>query len=161
SEDSPGRKVRLDTKKATESLSLIGDPVKIAEKALSLADLEMARAIRLVTYERGLDPSGFALYAFGGAGPQHAARVASLLGITRVVIPVNPAAFSAVGLIQADWKYEEASAFPTDLEKDYQMLISKLAKKNNAHTISLSADCRYAGQGTDLPVPVTGYQCNR
>ncbi len=155
SEDSPGRKVRLDTKKAAESLSLLGDPVKIAEKALSLADLEMARAIRLVTYERGLDPTGFALYAFGGAGPQHAARVASLLEITRVVIPVNPAAFSAVGLIQADWKYEEASAFPTELEKDYQTLISKIAGKNDAHALSLSADCRYTGQGTDLPVPVT------
>ncbi|MGC8515451.1 MAG: hydantoinase/oxoprolinase family protein [Thermoplasmata archaeon] len=155
SRESPGRTIMLDMEKAIKSLSLLGDPVKVAEKAISLADLEMARAIRLVTYERGLDPKGFVLYAFGGAGPQHAARVAKLLGSSEVIIPTNPAAFSAIGLVEADWKYEESMAFPTELKADYENLAVKLREMEADIAISLSADCRYEGQGADLSVPVT------
>ena len=157
SRESPGRSIRLDTEKSIESLSLLGDPVRIAEKAISLADLEMARAIRLVTYERGLDPGGFILYAFGGAGPQHAARVAELLGSTEVIIPTNPAEFSAIGLVEADWKFEETVAFPSDLKADYDRLSSKIREIGSEIVISSSADCRYKGQGTDLSVQVNSF----
>ena len=154
SRESPGRTNYLDIEKSIESLSSLGDPVRIAEKAISLADLEMARAIRLVTYERGLDPKGFILYAFGGAGPQHAARVAELLGSTEVIIPTNPAEFSAIGLVEADWKYEETIAFPSDIREVYDKLSSKIRKMGSEIEISSTADCRYKGQGTDLSVQV-------
>lgn len=157
SRESPGRSIKLDTEKSIESLSLLGDPVRVAEKAISLADLEMARAIRLVTYERGLDPRGFVLYAFGGAGPQHAARVAELLGLTEVIIPTNPAEFSAIGLVEADWKFEETIAFPSDLKADYDRLSSKICGIGSEIVISSSADCRYKGQGTDLSVQVNSF----
>ena len=155
SRESPGRTIMLDKEKSIKSLSLLGDPVRAAEKAISLADLEMARAIRLVTYERGLDPRGFVLYAFGGAGPQHAARVAELLGSTEVIIPTTPAEFSAIGLVQAYWKYEESMAYPSDLEADYASLTAKISQLGYDIAISLSADCRYKGQGSDLSLPVT------
>jgi N-methylhydantoinase A len=154
SRESPGRTTQLDVEKSLESLSKLGDAVKIAEKAISLADLEMARAIRLVTYERGLDPARFVLYAFGGAGPQHAARVAELLGAREVIIPTSPAEFSAIGLVQADWKYEESMAFPSDLKTDYDNLAAKIRSIGSNISIFLSADCRYKGQGSDLSIPV-------
>ena len=157
SRESPGRTIMLDKEKSIKSLSLLGDPVRVAEKAISLADLEMARAIRLVTYERGLDPRGFVLYAFGGAGPQHAARVAELLGSTEVIIPTNPAEFSAIGLVEADWKFEETVAFPSDIKADYDRLSSKIREIGSEIIISSSADCRYKGQGTDLSVQVNSF----
>ena len=155
SRESPGRTIMLDKEKSIKSLSLLGDPVRVAEKAISLADMEMARAIRLVTYERGLNPRGFVLYAFGGAGPQHAARVAELLGSMEVIIPTTPAEFSAIGLVEADWKYEESMAYPSDLEADYASLTVKISQLGSDIAISLSADCRYKGQGSDLSVPVS------
>ena len=52
-----------------------------------VADEEMLRALRVVTVERGVDPRGYALVAFGGAGPMHAARLAEQLGSSRVLCP--------------------------------------------------------------------------
>ncbi|MEM1616614.1 MAG: hydantoinase/oxoprolinase family protein, partial [Pyrobaculum sp.] len=66
-----GGAMRLDAEAAARALSKLGDPVEVASSALQLVNLEMARAIRLVTVERGMDPASFALMAFGGAGPQH------------------------------------------------------------------------------------------
>jgi N-methylhydantoinase A len=56
--------------------------------------------------ERGLDPEGFALLAYGGAGPMHACAVARNLGIPEVIIPVGPGAFSAMGLVASDIRHE-------------------------------------------------------
>ena len=62
----------------------------------------MVRVVRSVSSERGRDPSGFTLIAFGGNGPVHAALVAAELGIPRVIVPPRPGLFSAVGLLVAE-----------------------------------------------------------
>ena len=62
----------------------------------------MVRALRVMTVERGLDPRGFALLAFGGAGPLHAAAIADELGITRILVPRASGVLSALGLAAAD-----------------------------------------------------------
>ena len=64
-----------------------------------VADHEMARALRVVTVERGVDPRGYALVCFGGAGPMHAARLADELEIGRVICPRAAGVLSAVGLV--------------------------------------------------------------
>lgn len=149
-----GGTMPIDRGAAARALGRLGDPVRVAEEALGLADLEMARAIRLVTVERGLDPTRFVLVAFGGAGPQHAARVADELGIRSVVVPPRPGFFSASGLLCADWRYERRLAFPRDLREGWMRLSRRLLREHPGARLEFSADCRYAGQGSELAVPL-------
>ena len=67
----------------------------------------MANAIRAKTVQKGIDPRGFSLAAFGGAGPLHGAEVADLLGIPEVVVPPHPGITSAGGLLTTDLKYDQ------------------------------------------------------
>ena len=150
-----GGEMKLDKHSATKGLARLGDPVQVANDAIRLANMEMARAIRLVTVERGLDPKDFVLMAFGGAGPQFATFVAEELGITKIVIPPEPGAFSAFGLLMADSRFEARLSFPKDLEDGFgkleENLLSRLGRVD--YFVRL-ADVRYVGQGWELVVPV-------
>lgn len=150
-----GGQMDLNYEGAIQGLSKFGDPFEVAESALNLADLEMARAIRIVTVERGLDPSDFTMMAFGGAGPQHAARIAEELGIRKVIIPPRPGLFSALGLLFSDWRFESRSSFPEDPEMEYQRLEKEMISEHKEAQFLRYADCRYRGQGSELTVPVT------
>ena len=77
-----------------------------AQAIVDLADENMTNAIRLLTIERGIDPRGFVLVAFGGAGPLHAAAIAAKLGIRRVVVPPHPGLCSAFGAALARLRVE-------------------------------------------------------
>ncbi|MEM3832043.1 MAG: hydantoinase/oxoprolinase family protein [Thermoprotei archaeon] len=150
-----GGSMRLEREASIKALSKLGDPYDVSREAISLANLEMARAIRLVTVERGLDLEGFILIAFGGAGPQHALDIAEELGIRRVIISPHPGVFSALGLLMADWRFEARTAFPANLEDAYSALEDKLAKKiRKVDYYVRYADVRYEGQGWELTVPV-------
>ena len=74
-----------------------------------VANAEMVRALRVMTVERGLDPRAFALLAFGGAGPLHAAELADELGITRILVPPASGVLSALGLAAADRRTQVAA----------------------------------------------------
>ena len=65
---------------------------------LRIADERMADAIRHISVRKGIDPAGYALVAFGGAGGQHACRVAELLGMEEVILPGDAGLLSAKGL---------------------------------------------------------------
>lgn len=73
----------------------------LLEGLQTVANETMADAIRRISLRRGYDPTDYALVAFGGAGGQHACQVAELLGIERIVVPVDAALLSALGLGQA------------------------------------------------------------
>lgn len=149
-----GSDFRLRKDLALEAMSKLGDPYEVANKALKLVDLEMARAIRLVTVERGLDPANFVLMGFGGAGPQHSARLAAEVNIKRVIIPPNPGVFSALGLLFSDWKYEARKAYPENVEEEIEKLKTLLTETHGDAKFSMYADCRYVGQGSELTVQV-------
>lgn len=150
-----GGSMKLYREQALRGLSELGDPYEVSLEAVKLADLEAARAIRLVTIERGLDPSGFTLLVFGGAGPQHAVGIAEEMGIRRIVIPPFPGAFSALGLLMADWRFEQRSSFPGDIEEAFRELEERLVKRLGRVDLFIRyADVRYAGQGWELTVPV-------
>jgi N-methylhydantoinase A len=121
-----GGAMKLDRSASIKALQALGDPEVVAWEAISIANLEMARAIRLVTVERGLDPADFTLVAFGGAGPQHAVEIAEELGVRSVVVPPHPGLFSALGLLLADWRFEARVAYPVDLEEAYLKLEGEL-----------------------------------
>jgi 5-oxoprolinase (ATP-hydrolysing) len=75
-----------------------GSDEEILEGLLRIADERMAEAIRHISVRKGVDPTGFALVAFGGAGGQHACRLAELLGIGEVLLPGDAGLLSALGL---------------------------------------------------------------
>jgi N-methylhydantoinase A len=77
------------------------DPLACAEGIVRVANAEMARALRVVTVERGIDPRDHALVAFGGAGPLHACAIAEQLGIERVIAPRASGVLAALGLVVA------------------------------------------------------------
>jgi len=80
----------------------------------AIANSNMARAIRAVTVERGQDPRDFVLFAFGGAGPNHACDLARSVGISKVVLPPEPGVFTASGMLEAAVEYFFIRAFARD-----------------------------------------------
>ena len=102
-----GGEVKLTPSLAESSMqSTVAEPLGLplldaAHGVHAVANVNMIRAIRAVSTYRGRDPRDFALLAFGGSGPIHAADMARSLGIETVVVPASPGLFSAVGLLQA------------------------------------------------------------
>ena len=88
-------------------------PRELAQGILDVADTAMERAIRVISVERGYDPREFTLFSFGGAGGMHAAFLARLLNIPKVLLPPNPGILSALGMLMAD------------VIKDYSLTIMK------------------------------------
>ncbi|MBJ7600863.1 hydantoinase/oxoprolinase family protein [Candidatus Nephthysia bennettiae] len=79
----------------------------LARGIIRIANANMGNALKLVSLNRGYDPREFTLVAFGGGGAMHATALAQDLGITKVIVPTNPAVFSAWGMLL------------TDLRRDY------------------------------------------
>jgi len=78
------------------------DPIEAAAGVLEIINVNMMGAVRVISVEQGEDPREFALVAFGGAGPLHAADVARNMGMRKVLVPPRPGLLSALGLIHAD-----------------------------------------------------------
>ena len=98
----------------------------VAAEALNNAN--MANAIRSRTVQKGIDPRGFSLVAFGGAGPMHGAAVAEQLQIPEIIIPPYPGITSAVGLLTTDLKYDLIKTeFQVPGRVDYTKLKADLA----------------------------------
>jgi N-methylhydantoinase A len=150
-----GGKLMLNKQLAIKGLSSLGDPIEIGYNAIGIANLEMARAIRLVTVERGYDPSEFTLVTFGGAGPQHALDIAEELGINNVIITPHPGLFSALGMLFADEKFEIRTSYPRNIPDDFRQLEDKLMKRVGEIDYFIRyADVRYEGQGWELTVQI-------
>ncbi|MEL6209837.1 MAG: hydantoinase/oxoprolinase family protein, partial [Pseudomonadota bacterium] len=82
------------------------DATSAAEAVIRVANAKMAGAVRMVSVSLGADPRDFALFAFGGAGPLHAAALARELGIPRVLIPARPGITNALGCVVADLRHD-------------------------------------------------------
>jgi N-methylhydantoinase A/oxoprolinase/acetone carboxylase beta subunit len=106
----------------------------------------MVRALRVMTVEQGIDPRGFALLAFGGAGPLHACDLADELQISRVVVPRAGGVLSALGLAAADHRRDEArTVLLRDPGDDDLRALADGADE-------VAWDVRYAGQSFELTV---------
>ena len=102
-----GGAFKIDASRARASIAALAERLgrgveETAGGIVALVDDAMAKVLRIVTIERGLDPRDFALVAFGGGGPLHACAVAGELQIARVLVPAHPGLFSAFGLLEAD-----------------------------------------------------------
>jgi N-methylhydantoinase A len=92
-------------------LEQVGRPLGLDAEAaaaaiLRVANDRMAGAIRMVSLARGHDPRDFSLFAYGGAGPLHAAALARELGIPRVLVPARPGITNAIGCATADLRHD-------------------------------------------------------
>ena len=154
-------------RRAVESAaSPLGIPVEEAARGIhDLANARMMRALRAVSSERGRDPREFALIAFGGAGPMHAASLATELGIDTVVVPPDAGVFSAAGLLYARPEYHDVRFCELDARDAGSVeVMSGLLAELQAHLESSitggatewvrSADVRYRGQSFDIEVTI-------
>ena len=129
----------------------------------------MARAIRVISVQRGHDPRDYTLMAFGGAGPLHAARLARELDIGRVLVPRNPGILCAMGLLLTDLRADFSADPAADLAGRRAAAMSRTCFRRrwprgprrgsprstsppDARRISRTVDMRYAGQNYELPV---------
>jgi len=104
--------VALDRPAAQRAVGALASEVGLdllacAEGIVRVANAEMVRALRVMTVEQGIDPRRFALLAFGGAGPLHAAAIADELGMTTILCPRASGVLSALGLAAADRRASE------------------------------------------------------
>jgi len=101
---------RLDRAAARRALERAGVD---AAGVIDVVDAAMTQAIRAVSIERGVDPRGLALVAFGGAGPLHACALADALGMAAVVVPPRAGVLSSVGLLGAARQADLVRSWPT------------------------------------------------
>src|SRR5207248_11151561 len=87
--------------------SLELETIDLARGIHSLANATMMRALRSVSSEKGRDPQDFALMAYGGSGPIHAAGLAAELGVRTVIVPPFAGLFSAAGLLFARTEFHD------------------------------------------------------
>jgi N-methylhydantoinase A len=101
----------LDVEAARAALGRIGERLGLgveqtAQAVLAVVNVRMAGRMRLLSVERGYDPREFALVAFGGAGPLHAAALLREVGVRTLLVPANPGVLCAEGCIAADLRYD-------------------------------------------------------
>lgn len=141
------------------------DVMAAAHGIIAVATANMAKAIRVVSVQRGHDPRDYALFAFGGAGPLHAARLARELDVDTVVVPPTPGALCAMGLLMTDIRTDFLRACLLDLAPEsiprLQSAFADLRAQadiwfrdegiaDDARAVSLVVDMRYAGQNYEL-----------
>src|SRR5207253_9062296 len=129
--------VELDRRAAERTLAGV-DPAAVVD----VVNAEMLRALRVVSVERGHDPTDFALVAFGGAGPLHACELADELGIRTVLVPEAAGVLSALGLVASDERRDAVRSYVCPLEEAGELPPAG------------EADLRYAGQSFELTVPL-------
>ena len=140
--------------------SQLGESIeRVAMAIVAIADAAMARALRRVSVERGVDPRECTLVAFGGGGPLHGCGLADQIGATTVLVPPHAGVLSAVGLAMARERREammSVMAYADDVDSDrVESLNTALrervqAPKGWSHTTTVRA--RYAGQGHELDI---------
>lgn len=169
-----GGRFALDVAASERAIASLGDEFgmdasDLAEGILDIANAKMAQAIRTLTVDHGREPGDFSLVAFGGAGPMHAEAIARELGVTEVLIPEFPGAFSAWGMLGSDIRRDlsaqyyvhedqldadhlgaaiDALSATADAELDGQGVTQQLRRFERA------IDMRYEGQDYTLTVPL-------
>ncbi len=147
---------RLDLDGAKAALAAAG---VTAHGVLAVVDAAMVQALRAVSVERGIDPRGLALVAFGGAGPLHACTLAEALDMPAVIVPARAGVLSAVGILTADEQRHLVQTWPTPtdrtcLDQARRALAARAEALMGEGDVEVTTllDCRYVGQSHELTV---------
>jgi N-methylhydantoinase A len=168
-----GGRMTLDRDLATRVLETLDRPagmslIDLASSIVEIANENMASAIKMVSIEKGHDPRNFALFAFGGAGPLHAAPVARALKIPRVLVPLHPGNASALGMLIADLRVDKiwTQAFKSNavdaelVQRQFDRIREAAVAELRAEgftgepEIAYSINMRYLGQNYEHEVPI-------
>jgi N-methylhydantoinase A len=167
-----GGEATLDHKLAYAAIeSRIAKPLgmTVMEAAAGVIDIvnaHMARILRVVSVARGLDPRDFALIAFGGAGPLHAADLAADLGIPRVIVPEAPGVFSALGLLWADLRADFSGTVRRNVNREHaeyiQGALGRVEREAQAwlDREKVPADRRALIRSAEMRYPLQNYEIN-
>jgi N-methylhydantoinase A len=170
-----GGTIRLDPALARQAIGRLAgqlggfDPQRLADGIIRIMLARVVASIREITIQRGHDPRGFTLMAYGGAGGMHAIPTAEELGITRVVVPRFPGNFSALGVAASDIKHDAVRTHLARLGPETLDRVRALARELSADAsrqleqdgfapadtrAAFALDLRYAGQAFELTLPV-------
>jgi len=169
-----GGAMRLDVDAARAAVERVAKPLGLDVTAAAagihrIVDENMASAARIHILEKGKDPRHYPLFAFGGAGPVHAAGVARLLGTGRVIVPRGAGVTAALGFLaapmaidhvrthvsrldRADWT--RVRALLTELEAAALAALTAAGVPRARISLERAADMRYAGQGFEVTAPL-------
>lgn len=170
-----GGTMKLHPQKVAGPLQRLAKQMKLTAEAtadgiLQVANANMARALRVISLERGYDARHFTLVAFGGAGGLHACELADNLKIPRVLVPTSPGILSAYGMAYADWirDYVHTLLMPDQsrlwsyLSREIRLLKTQARRdaQQSGHVprelhFTAELDVRYQGQSYELRVPLT------
>ncbi|MBA3976086.1 MAG: hypothetical protein C0504_17915 [Candidatus Solibacter sp.] len=158
-----GGTLRIDPERARAAVGRLAAEMgftleEAAEGILRVANATMARAVRVVSVERGHDPRDFVLVAFGGCGGLHACELAGQLGVKRVVVPELAGSLSALGMLLADRVRDYAAGVlgQGDIEWAFRRLEGQARKDSRGAVMERFADLRYAGQSYELTLEWKG-----
>jgi N-methylhydantoinase A len=167
--------LRIDAGRAARAIETVAKPLGLdvlqgAAGILRIVNTQMAVDLRLALQEQGQDPRKFALVAFGGAGPLHAAALARSVGIPTVLVPPYPGLNCAIGMLQTSVRHSYLksevgvlSRFPTGRMNDLfrelrEQALAEASEEGFAHEavkLTRLLDLRYPHQGYTLPVACT------
>ena len=170
-----GGRMVLDLAKARAMIkSKIADKLGLSVEEAAwgihqIANENMANAARVHALERGKDPRRFPLFAFGGAGPVHAYRIALSLGSPLLLAPLGAGVMSTVGFLSAPLAFDFVRSWAVELNAiDWakaNQLLTQMAAEGEALLINSgvpveqiehrrAVDMRYVGQGHEIRVPL-------
>ena len=169
-----GGEIPLKVDAAQKAMEPIADAFKISiEEAamgvIRLADSNMVNALKLISVRRGHDPRDFVMVAFGGGGAMHAGALARELMLKKVLVPTDPAVFSAWGMLMTDLRQDfirtsirrtdqietaELTSFFTEMEKQAMHLMKEQNIQEGSIIFQRFADMRYLGQEHTVKVPI-------
>ncbi|WP_315834150.1 hydantoinase/oxoprolinase family protein [Bradyrhizobium prioriisuperbiae] len=173
-----GGGIALDIERSRRGIAALAEKLpgnmsveQLASGIIEIANWNQANAIRQMTIQRGIDPRGFALLSFGGAGPAQSAAVMDLLGMKACIVPPNPGNLSAFGLLAVDWRtdhivtkvmHEDSidlagiAAHYAALEHEAIETLKRDGIDPSRIRIVREADVRYAGQSMEVRVTAPG-----
>jgi N-methylhydantoinase A len=163
----------IDAQRSRDALAILAQQIglSIEETAagiVRIVDAQMAKVLRIVTVERGLDPRDFSMVAFGGNGPLHGCALADELEIRRMIVPRDPGVFSAHGLLVAELRASfvrpvlretaamsngESDALFVELEAQGRQVLREQGAADGSMRFVREYDARYRGQSFELEVP--------
>jgi N-methylhydantoinase A len=165
-----GGDMALVPERAHEVIAALAEDLSLTSHATALgivrvAEATMARALKVISVERGHDPRDFSLLSFGGAGGLHACSLAAQLGVPRVVVPPSPGLLSAVGMWGAPAISTASEAVLKVVDGDATLQPSPDIRTRvledldlqgfspDQCTVHATACLRYTGQSHEIDVP--------
>ncbi|MGH9786326.1 MAG: hydantoinase/oxoprolinase family protein, partial [Terriglobia bacterium] len=173
--------LRAHRRKQSEQRGGITSVRELADGIVAVANANMEKALRVISVERGHDPRDFSLVSFGGAGGLHACELARALRLAQVIVPPNPGAFSALGVLLSDFLKDVSQSvlFPVpagakragpqamkrclrEIEERFELLERQARAElrddglpAGVASAMRSLDLRYVGQSYELAIPFT------